>query len=85
MTSTASWLPAALARRAVVTRPPAQTVPTTGRHLATEVPGAVRIAAPEDLLRTGRHAETEWSREIFDPARDEVGALGWLGFSPARH
>jgi hypothetical protein len=80
--SSASWLPAALARTAVVSPPPAQAVPTTGRHLAAE--GIVRIAAPEDLARAGRHAEPEWSREAFDPERDEVDAFDWLGFTAAQ-
>ena len=56
MTSLASrvaWLPAAIARVAVVT--------------------------PE-ALRTGRHAEPEWSRESFDPQRDG-DPFEWLGFS----
>jgi hypothetical protein len=83
--SSAQWLPAALARAAVVTPPPAQAVPTTGRHLAPEVPGMVRIATPEDLARTGRHAEPEWSRATFDPERDEVDAFDWLGFTAAQH
>jgi hypothetical protein len=41
----------------------------------------VRIAAPEDLSRSGRHIESEWSRELHDPRRDEVDSLDWLGFS----
>ena len=85
MTSSASWLPAAIARAAVVSVRPAQNVPSTGRHAAPEVPGAIRIATPEDLLRTGRHAETEWSRGLHDPRRDEGDSLAWLGFKPARH
>jgi hypothetical protein len=52
-----------------------------GRHLAPEIPGLVRIAAPEDLRRSGRHVESEWSRDLHDPRRDEVDALDWLGFS----
>jgi hypothetical protein len=79
--SSASWLPAALARAAVVTPPPAQNIPSRGRHLAPDVPGTVRIAAPEDLLRTGRHAEPEWSREPWNLKPDEVDAFGWLGFA----
>jgi hypothetical protein len=85
MTSSASWLPAAIARAAVVSTRPAQNVPSTGRHAAPEVPGAVRIATPEDLMRIGRHAETEWSRDLHDPKRDEVDPLSWLGFTPPRH
>jgi hypothetical protein len=73
--SSAAWLPAALVRRTVT--PPAT---HGGRHLAPEVPGVVRIAAPEDLTRAGRHTESEWSRELHDPRRDEVDALEWLGF-----
>jgi hypothetical protein len=83
--SSATWLPAAIARAAVVSHPPAQAVPTTGRHLAPSVAGTVRIAAAEDLGRRGRHAEPEWSREVFDPARDEVDAFDWLGFTAARN
>jgi hypothetical protein len=81
--SSASWLPAAIARAAVVTPAPARHIPT-GRHLAPDVPGVIRIAAPEDLARTGRHAEPEWSRETFDPKRDEVDAFDWLGFTTAQ-
>jgi hypothetical protein len=76
--TSATWLPAALARRAVLS--PAPTV-TTGRHLAPENPSLRRIAAPEDLRRSGRHVESEWSRELHDPRRDEVDSLDWLGFS----
>jgi hypothetical protein len=83
--SSASWLPAALARAAVVSHAPAQKIPTTARHLAPDVPGVVRIAAPEDLMRHGRHAEPEWSREAFDPRRDEIGAFDWLGFTAAQN
>jgi hypothetical protein len=77
MTSTASsatWLPAPLPRRAVVPRVKG------GRHLAPEIPGLVRIAAPEDLTRAGRHTEKEWSRALHDPRRDEIDAFEWLGF-----
>jgi len=73
-TVSATWLPAPLARRIMV--PPA----TGGRHLAPEVPGLVRIVAPEDLTRAGRHTEAEWSRELHDPRRDEIDAFEWLGF-----
>jgi hypothetical protein len=72
--SSATWLPAPLARRTVV--PPA----SGARHLAPEIPGLVRIAAPEDLSRAGRHTEKEWSRALHDPRRDEIDALEWLGF-----
>jgi hypothetical protein len=83
--SSATWLPAAIARAAVVTAPPAQDVPRPGRHSAPEVRGTIRIATPEDLARTGRHAESEWSRDLHDPRRDEVDSLSWLGFTPTRH
>lgn len=73
--SSAPWLPAAPVRRAVAP-PPAH----RGRHLAPEIPGLVRIAAPEDLTRAGRHTESEWSRALHDPRRDEVDAFEWLGF-----
>jgi hypothetical protein len=72
--SPAAWLPAPLGRRTAA--PPAN----GGRHLAPEVPGLVRIAAPEDFTRAGRHTEAEWSRELHDPRRDEIDALEWLGF-----
>jgi hypothetical protein len=83
MTSSASianWLPAAIARAAVVA--PTPTARPGGRHLAFEAPGALRIAAPEDFTRTGRHVEPEWSRELHDPRRDDVDAFDWLGFGP---
>ena len=72
--SSATWLPGPLARRAL------QSPATGGRHLAPEVPGLMRIAAPEDFTRAGRHTESEWGRELHDPRRDEVDALEWLGF-----
>lgn len=83
MTSSATpaWLPALIARTAVV-RPAPATGPG-GRHLAPEIPGLVRIAAPEDLTRTGRHVEPEWSRDLHDPRRDDIDALEWLGFGAA--
>ncbi|MCW2740627.1 MAG: hypothetical protein JWR45_1049 [Blastococcus sp.] len=84
--SPASWLPAAIARAVAVAVAPSPTepAPTTGRHLAPDVPGVVRIAAPEDLTRTGRHAEPEWSRGTFDPQRDAVDPFDWLGFTAAQ-
>jgi hypothetical protein len=33
-----------------------------------------------EIGRPGRHAEPEWSREVFDSLRDE-DPLDWLGFS----
>ena len=79
MTSTASsaaWLPAALARAAVVPQEAPAVRP--GRHAAAEASGRVEIVSPEQR-RPGRHAEPAWSRELFDPARDE-DPFEWLGF-----
>jgi hypothetical protein len=79
MTSSTSWAPRLpVAARRVLT--PAPVVRSGGRHLAPEIPGLVRIAAPEDLTRVGRHVEPEWSRELHDPRRDESDVLDWLGF-----
>ena len=77
--SSVTWLPAAIARAAVV--PPARTS-AAPRHLAPETPGPARIAAVEDVVRAGRHVEPEWSRALHDPTRDEIDAFAWLGFSP---
>ena len=74
----AARLPAVLARAFVT---PAPVGRAGGRHLAPEAPGLVRIAAPGDVTRAGRHVESEWSRDLHDPERDEVDALDWLGFS----
>jgi hypothetical protein len=83
MTSSASpagWLPAALVRIPAARRP-APPVRTHGRHSAPESP-VQAIATELDLVRPGRHAEPAWTRELFDPARDEVDPLDWLGFEP---
>jgi hypothetical protein len=88
MTSSASsvaWLPAAVARAAVVT--PAVHAARPGRHSAPEVPGqahfvvghAETVAARAEHA-AGRHAEPTWSRQLFDPSRDE-DVFDWLGFS----
>lgn len=81
MTSTAStvrWLPAAIARAAVITPAPAETRP---RHLAPDADDAVLRPVPADVItRTGRHAESEWDRELFDPRRD-ADPFEWLGFT----
>jgi len=80
MTSTASsaaWLPAAIARAAVVT--PAVPVARPGRHAAPEAADVVEIVAVEEA-GPGRHAEPAWARELFDPGRDE-DPFEWLGFS----
>ena len=78
--SSAAWLPAALTRAAVVTPPAAQWVPTTGRHSAPEVVTPVAMTGDRD--RHGRHAEPEWSRQMFDSLRDE-DPFDWLGFAHA--
>ena len=49
-----------------------------GRHFAPETPGSVRIVAAEQT-GPGRHAEPEWSRDLFDATRDE-DPFEWLGF-----
>jgi hypothetical protein len=75
--SPATWLPAALARAAVV--PPSLPAVRAGRHSAPEAPGRLQIVA-EDQVDPGRHAEPQWSREMFDATRDE-DPFEWLGFS----
>lgn len=91
MNSTASRLPWL---QAVVTHPVHATgtpATTGGRHRAPEVPGAVEYLTSEQIAGgagltagSGRHAEPDWSREVFDPARDEVDAFDWLGFEAAQ-
>lgn len=83
--SSAAWFPAAIARSTRTTAPAVPDAPASGRHRAPEVAGVLRIATPDDLLRTGRHAEPEWSRDLHDPTRDEADPLSWLGFTPPRH
>jgi hypothetical protein len=74
----AAWLLAAAARPVHASAAP---VARGGRHRAPETPGAVELLTSEQIAaRPGRHAEPEWSREVFDPARDEVDAFEWLGF-----
>ena len=51
------------------------------QHRASES-AEVRIATPQDVVRTGRHAEPEWVREQHDPQRDG-DAFEWLGFRVA--
>ena len=72
--SPATWLPAAIARAAVV---PA--APGSARHSAPEAPGLVEIVAAEQS-GAGRHAEPAESCKLFDAARDE-DPFEWLGFS----
>jgi hypothetical protein len=80
--SSASWLPAAIVRAAVVTAPPAQRVPARGQHSAAEFESMAAVAGAVDTDRRGRHAEPEWGREVFDSLRDE-DPLDWLGFAYA--
>ena len=51
--------------------------PATG-----EQTGRLPLATPQDVVRTGRHAEPEWAREAHDPHRDG-DAFEWLGFRAA--
>ena len=74
--TSATWLPLAVARAAVVT--PAEFAVRPGRHSAPEASGHVEIVSPGQVA-PGRHAEPAWSRELFDPARDE-DPFEWLGF-----
>jgi hypothetical protein len=37
------------------------------------------VAVEAEVAGPGRHAEPEWSRELFDPRRDD-DPLAWLGF-----
>jgi hypothetical protein len=74
--TSATWLPLAVARAAVV--PPADVPVRPGRHSAPEVPGLVEITTPEQA-GPGRHAEPAWGRELFDPTRDD-DPFEWLGF-----
>ena len=80
--SSAAWLPAAITRAAVVTPPAAQWVPTTGRPSAPEAATTVAMTGDLDRDRHGRHAEPEWSRQLFDSLRDE-DPFAWLGFAHA--
>ena len=73
----ATWLPAAIARAAVLT-PPTPAARAGGRHSAPETSGPLEIVAVEQT-GPGRHAEPQWSRGMFDAARDE-DPFEWLGF-----
>lgn len=84
MSSTVSpgaWLQATLVRPVHAAAAP---VARGGRHRAPEEPGAVEMLTSEQIVARGRHAEPEWTREVHDPARDEIDALEWLGFRPAQ-
>lgn len=79
--SPAAWLQAAIARSVHATASPG----ASGRHRAPELPDAVEyLTSAQIAAGPGRHAETEWTREVFDPVRDEVDAFDWLGFEAAQ-
>lgn len=71
--ASAAWLPAALARAAAVPSPAPVARP------ARETDGPVETVAT-DQGGPDRHADAAWSRELFDPTRDE-DPFEWLGFS----
>jgi hypothetical protein len=71
---TPAWLPTGIARKAVV--PAAEP-----RHRAPEEPVAESLATQTGAdVRPGRHAEPEWSRQLFDAVRDD-DPFEWLGFT----
>jgi hypothetical protein len=82
-TTSATWLPHAIARAAVVTPLP-QAVPASrvgGRHSAPEFAEVMEVVASEfDVDRRGRHADADWARELFDPRCDD-DPFDWLGFT----
>ena len=82
MSSTASPAPRPSAALPVQT----DAVPTTGgRHRAPEVPGAVEYLTSEQIAAgPGRHAEPEYSRQVFDATRGDIDAFDWLGFEAAQ-
>jgi hypothetical protein len=81
--SSAAWLPAAIARAAVVPAYPSFPPTTTGgRHSAPDFENVLQAVATDmDVDTQGRHAEPDWRRKQFDPARDEGDAFDWLGFA----
>ncbi len=79
--SPAAWVQAAIARSVHASAAPA----AGGRHRAPELSGAVEYLTSEQIAAgPGRHAEPEWTRAFFDPARDDVDAFDWLGFEAAQ-
>jgi hypothetical protein len=58
--------------------------PSGGRHRAPETSEAVELLTSEQIAAGGRHAEPEWDRPAFDPARDDIDAFDWLGFEAAQ-
>jgi len=77
--ASATWLPAAIARVA------AAATATGPRHLAPGADDDLLLGAfwNTDGISSGRHAEPEWSRELFDPRRDG-DPFAWLGFDAER-
>jgi len=66
---TATWLPAAMVRAAVVH--PTAAAPARGRHRAPEFEAGAQEASEEQLRSAGRHAEPE----------EQEDSLAWLGFT----
>ena len=80
--SPAAWLQTVLPRSVHTAAAPTT---ASGRHRAPEMSGEVEYLTSEQIAAgPGRHAEPEWSRELFDPARDQVDAFDWLGFETAQ-
>ena len=72
--SSAAWVQAALARSVHT----AAASTTGGRHRAPETTDAVEYLTSEQIAAgPGRHAEPEWTRESFDPARDVGDSFAW--------
>jgi hypothetical protein len=72
-----TWLPSAIVRLAV---PAPASAPSGPRHLAPDADDArMDAVTTETISSRGRHAEPEWSREVFDRLRDE-DPFAWLGF-----
>jgi hypothetical protein len=84
--STATRLPAAIARAAVVTQAPspAPAARQGGRHRAAETQGPVTFATLQQLARRGKHSEGQRGRAIAEPRPDEADPLAWLGFAASR-
>jgi hypothetical protein len=85
MSSTASpttRLPSAIARLTALARGAA---PAGPRHLASDAADFRMDAVAAGVLTqaasgTGRHTESEWGRDLFDPRRDDDPFV-WLGFT----
>ncbi len=76
----ATWLPAGIARKALLAtsrvRPRAPQPERAGQAVLTEA-----VLTQPETPPSGPHAAPEWTRELFDPARDG-DPLEWLGFAP---